>query len=330
MIPEVPLLVMLVKLVDQIPVPRQPQKRGRGRPKTYPDRLIVKALVVMVIRRIYSAYGLLAFLEQETALTRQLRQLLTLPDGRFPSRRTWERRLQALPDTLPGLIGALGRHLVNLIQPWAHLGRAAAVDSTPLRANGGVWHKKHREQGIVPHSSIDTEANWSKSGYHGWWDGWKLHFACAVTRFWLPLAAELTVANTYDAHVAPALIRQLPAEVRYVLGDRHYDDEAHQVHSACRLSDRFLVPPKAGPYPHTDAGSPVRRVLHQLRSKAMEPFNGLFKNLFGWHGQVPVKGLQRVRLVVLGAVFVYQLLLLYQFQAGLPLGKGVKSLLQAA
>lgn len=330
MITEVPLLVILVKLVDQIPVLTPPQKRSRGRPKTYPDSLIVKALLVMVIRRLYSAYGLLAFLEQDTALTRELRQLLTLPDGRFPSRRTWERRLQALPDTLPGLIGALGRHLVSLIQPWANTGRAAAVDSTPLRANGGVWHKKHRDQGIVPHSSIDTDANWSKSGYHGWWYGWKLHFACAVTSFWLPLAAELTVANTYDAHVAPDLICQLPAEVRYVLGDRHYDDEANQVHTACRLSDCFLVTTKPGPYPHTDDGSPVRKVLHKLRSQAIEPFNGLFKNLFEWGGQVPVKGFQRVRLIVLGAVVVYQLLLLYQFQAGLPLGKGLKPLLRAA
>lgn len=79
MIPKVPLLVILVKLVDQIPFPSQPQKRGPGRPKTYPDRLMVKALLVMVIRRIYSASGLLAFLEQETVLTRKLRQLLTLP-----------------------------------------------------------------------------------------------------------------------------------------------------------------------------------------------------------------------------------------------------------
>lgn len=100
----------------------------------------------------------------------------------------------------------------------------------------------------------------------------------------MPLAAELTVANTYDAHVAPALIRQLPTEVRYVLGDRHYDDEANQVHTTCRLSDRFLVTTKAGPYPHSDDGSAVRRVLHQLRSQAIEPFNGLFKNLFQWHG----------------------------------------------
>ena len=134
------LLVTLVKLVDCIPLPASPQKRGRGHPQVYTDRLILKALVIMVIRRLYSAYSLLAFLAQETPLTQELRSLLQNPDGRFPARRTWERRLKLLPDNLPGLIGALGRHLVALIQPFAHTGRAAAVDSTMLRANGGVWH----------------------------------------------------------------------------------------------------------------------------------------------------------------------------------------------
>jgi hypothetical protein len=330
MILQEPLLVTLVKLVACIPLPASAQKRGRGHPKVYSEHLIVKALVIMVIRRLYSAYSLLAFLAQDTPLTQQLRQLLQNPEGRFPTRRTWERRLKALPDNLPGLIGALGRHLVALIQPWAQIGRAAAVDSTMLRANGGVWHKKHRQQGIVPHSSIDTEAHWSKSGYHGWWYGWKLHFACAVTSFWLPLAAELTIANTYDAKIAPALIRQLPTEVRYVLGDHHYNDEEGEVLACCRLSDRFLITSQAGPYPHKGDGVLVRQIFHKLRSKAIEPFNGLFKNVFEWQGQVPVKGLQRVQLIVLGAVLVYQLVLLYQFQRGLPLGKGIKALLRAA
>lgn len=99
----------------------------------------------------------------------------------------------------------------------------------------------------MPHSSIDTEANWSKSGYHGWWYGWKLHCASAVASVWIPLAAELTAANTYDAAMAPALIRELPPEVRYVLGDRHYNDDAGEVLTCCRLSDRWLVTPKPGP-----------------------------------------------------------------------------------
>lgn len=324
------LLVTLVKLVDCIPLPAPPPKRGRGRPTVYPDHLILKALVIMVIRRLYSAYSLLAFLEQETPLTQELRRLLHTPEGRFPTRRTWERRLHALPDQLPGLIGASGRHLVSLIQPWAHSGRAAAMDSTMLRAKGGVWHKKHREQGIVPHFSIDTEADCSKSGYHGWWYGWKLHFACAVTSFWLPLAAELTTANTYDAKMAPALIRELPLDVRYVLGDHHYNDEDGEVLACCRATDRFLITSQAAPYPHKDDGVRVRQIFHKLRSKAIEPFNGLFKNVFECSGQVPVKGLKRIQLIVLGAVIVYQLILLYQFQRGLPLGKGVKALLRAA
>jgi hypothetical protein len=70
--------------------------------------------------------------------------------------------------------------LVARLTPWATHGRAAACDSTPLATGGGVWHKTHREQGVIPHSSIDTEAGWSKSGWHGWWYGWKLHLAVTV------------------------------------------------------------------------------------------------------------------------------------------------------
>jgi hypothetical protein len=63
---------------------------------------------------------------------------------------------------------------------------------------------------------------------------------------------------------------------------------------------------------------------------SIEPFNALFKNIFEWSGQVPVRGLRPTKLIVLGVVFVYQLVLLYQFEHGLPLGKRVKPLLRAA
>ena len=62
-------LVTLVTLVDQLPWPAEPAKPSRGRPKTYSDRLIVKALVVMIIRRLYTAYAFLAFLDQDDPLT---------------------------------------------------------------------------------------------------------------------------------------------------------------------------------------------------------------------------------------------------------------------
>jgi hypothetical protein len=323
-----PLLVIFVLLVDRIPVPAPPEKRGCGRTKVYPDRLIVKALIIMVVRRLYSAYSLLASLEQDTVLTQQLRALLTDDEGRFRWRRTWERRLDALPERLPSLVGALGRHLVCLTQPWTQYGRAEALDSTALPAKSGVWHKKHREQGIVPHTSIDTETHWSKSGHHGWWYGWKLHLACTVSGVWNPLAARLTPANVHDSTPAPALIAERPLEARYVLGDNHYG--APEVREQCERSNRLLVTSGRGPYPHTDPGVDVRRIFHLLRHQAIEPFNGLFKNVFEWGGQVPVKGLKQTQLIVLGAVLLFQLVLLYQFDQDKPLAQGIKPLLRAA
>ena len=317
-----PLLVTLVRLVDQIPMPEEPRRRGR--PKVYSDRLMVKALVIMVIRRLYTAYSLLAFLEQDTDLTQRLGELLTTEGGRFPSRRTWERRLKALPATLPGLIGCLGRHLVALIQPWAQSGRAAALDSTALRAKGGVWHKKHRDQGIVPHSTIDTDAHWSRSGHHGWWYGWKLHLASTVAAVWIPLAADLTPANVHDSVLAAQLIEQLPLDARFVMGDSHF--HTPELETLCWQNNRILVASSGKGKP----GVEVRRVLHRLRHQAIEPFNGLFKNIFEWGGQVPIKGLRRTQLIVLGAILVYQLALLYQFAHGKSLGQGIKPLLRAA
>ncbi len=321
------ILVSLVVLVDRLPWPPEPPKRPRGHPKTSSDRLIVKALVIMIIRRLYTAYALLAFLDQDDPLPQQLRPLLC-EQGRFPSRRTWERRLAALPQSLPGLIGCIGRHVVTLLQPWATAGRAVACDSTPLATGGGVWHKKHREQGVVPHSSIDTEAGWSKSGWHGWWYGWKLHLAVTVGTLWIPLAAELTVANRGDNEEAPLLLEQLPAEVRYVLGDTHYNTP--ELRQECHRRGWELVATRRGPYPHRDGGVEVRKVFHKLRSQAIEPFNGLFKNVFEWRVKMPVKGLQRSKLLALGAVIIYQLVLLYQHEQNLSLGKGIKPLLRAA
>jgi Transposase DDE domain len=320
-------LVTLVQLIDALPWPPEPTKRPRGRPKTYSDRLMVKALVIMIIRRLYTAYALLAFLEQDDPLPQQLRPLL-YEHGRLPSRRTWERRLATLPQTLPGLIGCCGRHLVALLRPWARHGRAVAFDSTPLETGGGVWHKQHREQGVVPHSSIDTEAGWSKSGWHGWWYGWKLHLAVTVGAVWIPLAAELTVANRGDNEVAPLLLEPLPWEVRYVLGDTSYNDP--KLRRQCHRRGCELVATRRGPYPHRDGGVEVRKVFHKLRSQAIEPFNGLFKNVFEWRVKMPVKGLQRSQLLALGAVVIYQLVLLYQHDHHLPLGKGVKPLLRVA
>jgi hypothetical protein len=325
MVSQISLLVLLVDLVDAIPSPAVAPRRGR--PATYPDRLFLKALVIMLARNVTTVSGLIAILEQPTWEMQALRARLT-EHGRFPSRRTCERRLATLPSSLPARIGCLGRYLVGLIDPWAAAGPAVALDSTVLHARGGVWHKKHRDAGVVPHSSIDTEAGWTKSGWHGWVYGWKLHVATTVAAVWIPLAAELTPANTADNEPAPRLLDEVPSAARFVLGDTHYNDPAVRDH--CSAAGRFLVATRRGPYPHTDEGVEVRRVFHKLRSLAIENFNGQFKGIFDVHGSVPTRGLVRTQRFALGAVFLYQLTLLYRFEHGQDLRVGLKAFLKSA
>ena len=177
---------------------------------------MLKALVIMIIRRLYSPYALLAFLQQDDFVIIQLRDLLK-ENGKFPSRRTWERRLGHLPDDLPGLIGCLGQLLTQLLNPWIEQLETVSLDSTALRTGGGVWHKKDRLKGIKPHTTIDCEAEWGKSGWHGWWYGWKLHLAVTSGRVWIPVAAEFTTANAYDGKVALSLLAQLSQEVLIIV-----------------------------------------------------------------------------------------------------------------
>jgi len=282
----------------------------------------------MMVKRLHKVNEFLAVLAEPTPEMIYLRTMLTDEKGRLPSRRTWERRLAMIPATLPAQIGCLGRFLVSLLDPWADCGRAAAIDSTVLRALGGVWHKKDRAAGIVPHSSIDTEAHWTKSGWHGWVYGWKLHLVCTAAAIWIPLAAELTPANAADNEIALELVPELPPDIRFLLGDQHYKDP--DLDQLCAQNNCLVIAPEGGPYPHTDDGVEVRRILHKLRSITIENFNEQFKGIFETHGQVPTKGLVATRRFALGAIFLYQLALLYRFQHGLGLRIGLKAFIRAA
>jgi hypothetical protein len=61
MIAQESLLVTLIRLVDRIPILPLPAKRGRGRPKYYPDRLF------MIVRHLHRVHELLSVLDQPTA-----------------------------------------------------------------------------------------------------------------------------------------------------------------------------------------------------------------------------------------------------------------------
>ena len=322
------LLVKLLSLIDQVPLPSEDRPKKRGRPYVYPTRLIIKLWLVMIFRRIRSAYALHRFLSQDLPEIQELRKVL-FGDGPMPSRRTIERRLSTLAEALHQEITALAYTLLTRLKWWdSSPAAAAAVDSVTFHACGGVWHKEHREKGIVPDTRIDTEAGWTKSGWHGWVYGWKLHVIVTAGKVLVPLAAWATPANTSDNVIAYKLVSKLPKGIRWLLGDSSFQDS--KLEKQCAGQNIQLVTPKrGGTYPRKDPGAPVRRVLHTVRDVTVERFFAHFKDVFELVYQVPTRGKVRTTLFLLGCVYIYQLVLLLQLDLGQQPMQGFKALLQA-
>ncbi len=282
MVPQERVRVMLVRLVDRLPLPPSAPSptRPRGRPRVYVDRLFLKVLVIMLVRRLTTAYELLSVLAEPTAELQTLRLLLVEQD-RVPCRRTFERRLAALPATLPAPIGGLGRYLVAV---WWPCGSRGWPPPAPPRstarccgraAASGPRRSARRGSGRLPRliprpGPIDPAARWTTSGWHGWVYGWKRHRVCAVRAIWIPLAAGLTPAAAANHTPAPALIRERPLELHFLLGDQHYRDAEGE--DLCALRGGVLVTPMGGPYhklvqPYDHDGMipcGIRRAIHRL------------------------------------------------------------------
>lgn len=73
MISQDSLLVTFVKPVDHLPMLALPTTRVRGHPIIYPDRVFLKALVIMIVRHLHNLHELLSVLAKPTAEMHTLR-----------------------------------------------------------------------------------------------------------------------------------------------------------------------------------------------------------------------------------------------------------------
>jgi hypothetical protein len=103
MVPQGSLIVMLWQLIDRLPVASSPSSRRAGHLQQYSDRLFLKALVLMIVNHLHRVNEMLQVLQQPALEMQTLHRLLE-EKGRCPSPSTFERRLAALPDTLPAQI----------------------------------------------------------------------------------------------------------------------------------------------------------------------------------------------------------------------------------
>jgi hypothetical protein len=305
--------------------------QGRERYKDYSDQLVLEALVIMIVRRLHTTHKLLSVLAQPTGEIRLLRALLSVK-GRFPSWRTCERRLAALPASLPAKIACLGRALIALLQTWASCVRAAAMDTTVLRTRGGRWHKNDRKAGNSPTTRLILRH--TRPSYTG--PSWACTAGLTAGRGlsllpwrrpcsrWRPSSRppRPTTTSSPCAYYPMCLLR-------YAIfwANQHYNDLA--VRACCAEQGQTVLAKRCEAYPHTNDAVEVHYVFHELSSCAIENLNEQFEDVFDGYDQVLTKGLVNNHLWAFGSVFVYQPKLWHRYQHGLELLIGLKPFLKA-
>lgn len=320
-------LLRLLRLVDSIPWPKPPKRRGR--PYIYPFSVMLKCFIVMVWHRIESNRGLHAFLAMDKPYQRAVREACGLGDGgRMPSRRTFDRRLKAMPPILKESIRLMARLLFahGLIDPLI-----VAVDSSLLKAKGPVWHKSSMEKGEIPCPGIDTDARWGKSGTKGWVFGYKAFLVSSTMPVVAPLSAEFTTANVPDNLIYPSLTEELPGEAGFIAADMGCDDR--DLYAISMARGRVLVTPVKrfeGTPPERLAladfyESEAGQAIYGLRGVTVEPLIGQIKDVFGLD-PLPVRGLRRASALYLLCVLIYQLVLCLNHLDSRPL-REIKHLL---
>ena len=240
----------------------------------------------------------------------------------LPNRRTFDRRLKTIYTDIKERISTMGNLFVfkDLARP-----RVVATDTALLKSNGYVWHKSSMKAGIVPRSGIDTDARWGRSRTKGWIFGYKLHMISSTDPLSsvVPLSADVTPANISDKPAYPDTVSSLLPEtlerIHYMVADSGFDSQKLYDFSL-RKQFQLVCPVKR--YKKTKeerlklAGfyeSARGQVIYSKRKISIEPLIEHIKSVFRID-PVPVKGLDKVRGIVLLSVLLYQITAYYNYK----------------
>src|SRR5215475_12436740 len=188
----------------------------RGRPRTFSGRAFLLLAVVAVVLRTFKPQELHTLLAKDAGLR------AALGFCRVPHRRTLERRLAATLPEAEAQVQRVGQQILAEVEPKPDQPQASAIDGRMYQARGPLWHVRDRAQGRVPPTlrHVDTESAWSKSGYRGWVQGYRLILQGLVFPAPVPLFARWCPNSVGESTVLEeALVAdQLPI-TELLLGD---------------------------------------------------------------------------------------------------------------
>jgi len=300
----------LLKIVEQIKeyYVEPPPPCQRGRPRAFSGLAFLLLAVVGVVLRTFKPQELATLLSTD-ALLRQ-----TLGFARVPHRRTIERRLDATLPEAEAQDQALGHQILGEVEPGPDEPQASAIDGRRYQAQGPLWHKRDRDQDRIPLGlrNVATESAWSKSGYRGWGQGYRVVLQGLVLPAPVPLFARWCPNSVGERTVLEeALAADHFPMTEVLLGDSTFGGAALGAlvaqHGGWRLTPQQLPQnPDAGhralfAYRRETIALLFQRILHACALKAC-----------------PANGLARTGTLVLASVWLSQVLLLDNYRHHRP------------
>lgn len=287
--------------------PLPPPKRGKKRDFSALSFLLLA--VVAVALRTFRDSELRQLLEKD----QKLREAMGFK--RLPHRTTIGRRLAGLVFEAEQQIALLGEQITKEVKPRDDQPEVSAIDGRMYKAQGPSWHKRDRQKDLVPNGlrNVDTQSKWSKSGYRGWVQGYRLLMQGLVFPAPVPIFAAWRPNNENEANISIDALEADTLKVTDVLlGDETFGGGIF-------------------PYLYEEAGGWV------LTSKQLPEERRSWKNdLFAYRKETiellfqriiqsaelkecKVKGEGRNGAFVLANVWVYQVCFLTDYREGKPI-----------
>jgi hypothetical protein len=301
-------LLTIVEHVKEYYVEPPPHSH-RGRPRMFSGRAFLLLAVVAVVLRTFKPQELCTLLTKDSNLRERL------GFSRVPHRRTVERRLDATLPEAEAQVTALGQQILVEVRPGPDHPQASAIDGRMYQAQGPLWHKRDRAQDRIPARlrNVDTESAWSKSGYRGWVQGYRLVLQGLVFPAPVPLFARWCPNSIGESTVLDeALARAQFPRTDLLLGDSTFGG-VELVATYAEYGGWLLTPQQLPTNPEA--------WQHDLYAYRRETIELLFHRII----QVcdlkacPAKGLARTGTFVIASVWLYQVLFLDNHRHHRPL-----------
>ena len=136
----------LFSLIEEIKLGYQPPEEvlRRGRKPDFSPLSFLLLAVVAVVTKTFSDSELRRFLEKD----RELRARLGF--SRTPHRTQIMRRLKSLVPTAEEQVSWFGKQILREVPISEANSEVSATDGRMYQALGPLWHKKHRQAGLIP------------------------------------------------------------------------------------------------------------------------------------------------------------------------------------